>query len=352
MLVALIVLIVIMSLASLAVLVMAVIEFILGMRQAKEDKANAMAETANSAPAKEKPAYVSEDPYRAVEDYDSSREDTNDCFDANESQRLTLEEAYNALGRKDKDYFDRVVDAANELPYARITESTYACTIMQGRDSIARLRIIRGVVVLDCTVVNPELVKYNRENGKKIRNKPVRFRILDEDEFDAAVYTLAVANEAALETRNIRPESSEPEPEVPVAEDISNRFSFDDEAPSAEENFIVSADELVIDDMLGDTEVQEADVAFEAPADEASTLEAQIDVPLAEVSAEVGEDNAAPTEEVVEALAPSDEIEAVDNTVEAAEEEPTPAVEEEKKASELEGPIVVELDELVIDEGI
>jgi hypothetical protein len=346
MLVALIVLIVIMSLASLAVLVMAVIEFILGMRQAKEDKANAMAETANSAPAKEKPAYVSEDPYRAVEDYDSSREDTNDYFDANESQRLTLEEAYNALGRKDKNYFDRVVDAANELPYARITESTYACTVMQGRDSIARLRIIRGVVVLDCTVVNPELVKYNRENGKKIRNKPVRFRILDEDEFDAAIYTLAVANEAALETRNKRPESSAHEPEVPVAEDISNRFSFDDEAPSAEENFIVSADELVIDDMLGDTESQEAFVGAET-----SALEAQIDAPLVDVAVEVSEDNATPAEEVVSEKAPSDETEAADNAAEAAEEEPTPAVEEEKKASELEGPIVVELDELVIDEG-
>jgi hypothetical protein len=43
---------------------------------------------------------------------------------------------------------------------------------------------------------------------------------------------------------------------------------------------------------------------------------------------------------------------AADNAAEAAEEEPTQAVEEEKKASELEGPIVVELDELVIDEGV
>lgn len=87
---------------------------------------------------------------------------------------------------------------------ARVIESTYAVTIMQGRDNIGKLRILRGVVTLDCTVINPDLVKYNKENGKKIKSRPTRFRIESSDELDAAIYTLKVANQTSLENRNVR----------------------------------------------------------------------------------------------------------------------------------------------------
>ena len=125
-------------------------------------------------------------------------------FELGETHRQTLKEAYEGLQQTDKAFYDHIFAAASELKKARVIESTYAVTIMQGRDNIGRLRVLRGIVTLDCTVFNPELAKYNKENGKKIKSRPTRFRIKSEDELNAAIYTLNVANQTSLENRNVK----------------------------------------------------------------------------------------------------------------------------------------------------
>ena len=244
MIVALIVLIVVMGIASLAMMFMAMCEFVLSIRSTHASNAAAAAPTPiivtapapqpepkNEAPipspTEEKPAPVAaeepvcakvEEPAPKIDEKveepvveepaaeEAAEEDdgNNVSFELSATHRQTLEEAYALLTKVAKGRFDKIVAAAKELPMARFIESTYAYTVMQGRDTIARLRILRGKVTLDCTVVNADLVKYNKENGKKIRNKPVRFRIEDKEELEAAIYTMQVANQAALDTRNVR----------------------------------------------------------------------------------------------------------------------------------------------------
>ena len=244
MIVALIVLIVVMGIASLAMMFMAMCEFVLSIRSTHASNAAAAApapiivtapapqpEPKNEAPipspTEEKPAPVAaeepvcakvEEPAPKIDEKveepvveepaaeEAAEEDdgNNVSFELSATHRQTLEEAYALLTKVAKGRFDKIVAAAKELPMARFIESTYAYTVMQGRDTIARLRILRGKVTLDCTVVNADLVKYNKENGKKIRNKPVRFRIEDKEELEAAIYTMQVANQAALDTRNVR----------------------------------------------------------------------------------------------------------------------------------------------------
>lgn len=254
MIVALIVLIVVMGIASLAMMFMAMCEFVLSIRSTHASNAAAAApaptpiivtapapqpEPKNEAPipspTEEKPAPVAaeepvcakveepapkidekvEEPVAeapAAEEVAAEEDDGNNVsFELSATHRQTLEEAYSLLTKVAKGRFDKIVAAAKELPMARFIESTYAYTVMQGRDTIARLRILRGKVTLDCTVVNADLVKYNKENGKKIRNKPVRFRIEDKEELEAAIYTMQVANQAALDTRNVRKKAEKAE---------------------------------------------------------------------------------------------------------------------------------------------
>ena len=223
------ILVAVMGVSSIGIMFMAMVEFVMYLRQTRKQEQPTVMMMAPpapvqeekpvtvAAPVEEQPAPVAEEPVPAVveepetvatEPVAEEEEDPNNVsFGVSGTHRLTLKEAYDALNKTDKGRYDKVVAAAQELELARTIESTYAYTVMQGRDTIARLRILRGVVTLDCTVINPDLVKYNKENGKKIRSRPTRFRIKDKEELDAAIYTMRVANQTSLDNRNVKKKS-------------------------------------------------------------------------------------------------------------------------------------------------
>ena len=204
---AVIVMVAVMAFASIGMMFIAIIEFVMYMRNSRKDQQPIVI----TAPVAAQPEPVKEpEPTPApapeaeevvvVEEVDEN----SVTFELAEAHRPTIKEAYEGLKKIEQELYDRIIAAANELEMARVIESTYAVTIMQGRDNIGKLRILRGVVTLDCTVINPDLVKYNKENGKKIKSRPTRFRIESSDELDAAIYTLKVANQTSLENRNVR----------------------------------------------------------------------------------------------------------------------------------------------------
>ena len=253
---AMIIMIAVMAFSSIGLMFVAIVEFVMYLRQSrnqvqqpiiytapiyqpapeakKEEKpdekpAEKAEEKAEEAP-EEKPEEKSEEkPEEALPQVIPVEEDDENSvtFEVTGTQRLTLKDAYNALGEDGQGYYNKIMEAAGELEMARIIEATYAVTIMQGRDNIGKLKIARGAVVLDCTVINPDLVKYNKENGKKIKSRPTRFRIESQEELDAAIYTLTVANQTSLENRNLKKkaepkaeESIEVEPETTETEEI------------------------------------------------------------------------------------------------------------------------------------
>lgn len=204
---AVIVMVAVMAFASIGMMFIAIIEFVMYMRNSRKDQQPIVI----TAPVVAQPEPVKEPepaPAPAPEAEEvvvvEETDENSVTFELAEAHRPTIKEAYEGLKKIEQELYDKIIVAANELEMARVIESTYAVTIMQGRDNIGKLRILRGVVTLDCTVINPDLVKYNKENGKKIKSRPTRFRIESSDELDAAIYTLKVANQTSLENRNVR----------------------------------------------------------------------------------------------------------------------------------------------------
>lgn len=208
---------IVMGIASLGMMFMATCEFVVYLRNNRTASTSAQSvaspmqsEVKETTPVAEVEEKV-QDKIETTEAAVSEDTDSSVSFELSDTHRQTLSEAYDKLKGADKKRYNKIVDASKELPMARIIESTYAYTVMQGRANIARLRILRGIVTLDCTVINPDLVKYNKENGKKIHNKPMRFRIRDDQELDAAIYTMRVANQTSLDNRKVRRNSAENE---------------------------------------------------------------------------------------------------------------------------------------------
>ncbi len=209
----------IMAFASIALTCLAVAEFVINVRHMRSNQSQpvvvqqvvaepvvvqqSVAEPVVAEPVVEqKEEEKVEEP--VVEEVASTTSENSVTFGVAEVERQTIKDAYEELSDESKGFYDQIVEAAKELEMARIIESTYAVTVMQGRDTIGRLRILRGAVTLDCTVINPELAKYNKQKGRKIKSRPTRFRIDTQDELDAAIYTLRVANQTSLQNRNVK----------------------------------------------------------------------------------------------------------------------------------------------------
>jgi len=169
-------------------------------------------ETAATAPApvveekKEEPAPVveekKEEPAPVVEENESEV-----AFEV-KAERLTLKQAYAELPATKKKVYDKLMNEIVSLEKVRCKESMYAYTVMQGQSTIARLKISRGVIVLDVTLVNAELKAYGKETGNKVKTKPTRFKIVADADLAPAVFTLKVANNTALEARGVKPENN------------------------------------------------------------------------------------------------------------------------------------------------
>lgn len=197
------VMVAVMAFASLVLTCLAVAEFVMGVRQMRNQSQQVVVQqVVAEQPAVEEKAEEKQEP--VVEEVASTTSENSVTFGVAEVERQTIKDAYEELSDESKAWYDEVVKAANELEMARIIESTYAVTVMQGRDTIGRLRVLRGAVTLDCTVINPELAKYNKQKGRKIKSRPTRFRIDSQDELDAAIYTLRVANQTSLQNRNVK----------------------------------------------------------------------------------------------------------------------------------------------------
>lgn len=201
-----------MALAALVLLALAVSEFVAGLREKRSSAASVSAPETVPAPEikpETTPVPESAPVPEPIAEAAAAIPPESEPVVFGVPVRRTLDEEYAALSKQAKNWFDRIVSESESLEKARVRRSTYYITVMQGQDTIGRLRIVRGEVNFDCTVVNPALKSYGKETGSKIRNKPLRFRISDEKELDAALFTLRLANQTSLEARTKRRGGSE-----------------------------------------------------------------------------------------------------------------------------------------------
>ncbi len=123
------------------------------------------------------------------------------AFGVSGSARKDFEEEYKNLPYRKKQWCDTLLKEIAALEKARVKEGKFARTVLQGQDTIAKLQFVKGEICLDCTIVNSELKVYGKASGTKIKPKPMRFKVTDEHQLDAAMFTLKVANQTALEAR-------------------------------------------------------------------------------------------------------------------------------------------------------
>ena len=117
--------------------------------------------------------------------------------------RETLKEEYAKLTKKDKALFDKLVSDITELEGVRVINSKYKITGMQGQEKVAVLEIVKGEIRLNCFLVDSDIKAYGKENGSKIASTKVKLKFADSKDYEAAHFTLGVANKKALEARGL-----------------------------------------------------------------------------------------------------------------------------------------------------
>lgn len=209
----LVVLVAVMALVAIVLLGVAIWEFIRGCGEKKAEPVHTCCKqveepapvqpVAQPEPVVEEAPVVEEEVAPVVEEEVApvAEEDDQTVSFGVSNARLTLREEYEAQPAESKKWFDAIVGEAATFEKARCKESQYAYTVMQGQDTIGKMKYSKGVLMLDCTIVNAELKAYGKESGSKIKNKPIRFKITDDKVLEDALYTLRLANQVSFEAR-------------------------------------------------------------------------------------------------------------------------------------------------------
>ena len=202
----LVVLVAVMALVAIVLLGIAIWEFVRGFGEKKAAPAQPCCvqkeEPAPVQPVAQPAPVVEEEVAPAVEETVAAEDDDQTVSFGVSAARLTLREEYEAQDANGKKWFDAIVSEAATFEKARCKESQYAYTVMQGQDTVGKMKYSKGVLMLDCTIVNAELKAYGKESGSKIKNKPIRFKITDDKVLEDAIYTLRLANQVSFEARS------------------------------------------------------------------------------------------------------------------------------------------------------
>ena len=207
---------IVMCIIASAILIMAVVEFIGGLRAKRQvaEKsrnvefhihADGVLPVAEPAPVAQ-PAPVAEPaPAPVVEEVKEEPAKEEGKAVILSTVRETLVEEYAKLTKKDKGLFDKLKQEISSLEKVRVITSKYRVTAMQGQDKIAVLEIVRGEIRLNCFLVDSDIKAYGKESGNKIGSTKVKMKFSDSRDYEAAHFTLGVANKKALEARGITP---------------------------------------------------------------------------------------------------------------------------------------------------
>ena len=189
---------IIVALVATALLCMALYEFIRTIREDRTSKKETVNEVVT-------PKVVEE--IKAVEEVVEEKpveEPAEEVKGFVPVARKPLDEEYSRLTKNERLTFDKIKQQISELEKVRVIESKFKITAMQGQDKIAKLEIVNGEIRLSCFLVDSELKKYAKENGQKIKTTQVKFKFNEDPKsFEAAMFTLDVANNKALEARGL-----------------------------------------------------------------------------------------------------------------------------------------------------
>jgi len=130
-------------------------------------------------------------------------------------EKLSLNDAYLQLNNKQKKYFNQIKIAMEELSGARLVESTYKLSVIQGREKVGSLFISGKIVRLDCILKDSQLKEYSKENDVPLKGQAVKFLVEDNDTLKFALFTIRLANNKCALQRKKKSSKDEVVSELP-----------------------------------------------------------------------------------------------------------------------------------------
>lgn len=127
-----------------------------------------------------------------------------DAFNLNAIKK-TIDEKYELLDEKDKNYYNDILAYANEKKDVKRTKSLVAETVIYGRDSIIKVQIKQSRVVCSFSMLTTETKqRFIDENIKQVREKLTVVRITDDETFGLAKHCVDLAYRISEENKEAK----------------------------------------------------------------------------------------------------------------------------------------------------
>ena len=130
---------------------------------------------------------------------DNSKIVDKDAVTFSSKKRLTLDEAYNALSKEQKSFFDKLYKYAMDKGGTKEKRNDNYIQIKVGTKPLTKMSIQRGVTVLSLIMEDKLLKDYRKslEEGNKISVKATQLKVINVDTFEMAKGLIDVAFERA-----------------------------------------------------------------------------------------------------------------------------------------------------------
>lgn len=127
-----------------------------------------------------------------------------DAFNLNAIKK-TIDEKYELLDEKDKNYYNDILAYADEKKDVKRTKSLVAETVIYGRDSIIKVQIKQSKVVCSFSMLTTETKqRFIDENIKQVREKLTVVRITDDETFGLAKHCVDLAYRISEENKEAK----------------------------------------------------------------------------------------------------------------------------------------------------
>ena len=129
-------------------------------------------------------------------------QDGNVTFSAGE--RLTLEQKYTQLSKKDKGRYDEIVNYAKKVEGNRCFKNDRYEEYKVGKNRLVRMLIKRGVIVCEFILQNSDFRNFVNENKISVKQSATSIKIVDESSVAVAKSSIDIAVTAINEEKEYK----------------------------------------------------------------------------------------------------------------------------------------------------
>ncbi len=127
-------------------------------------------------------------------------------FAADKTQ--TIDDKYNALSKKDKKYYDEIVNYANQVEGVKRFKNSRYEEYKVGKSRLVRMLIKRDVITCEFILPNNDFKYYVNENKINVKQAATVLKIVDEASVKVAKDSIDIAVKAIQEEKELKKEQA------------------------------------------------------------------------------------------------------------------------------------------------